>query len=168
MNATIVEGNEEKGTLTRDDNNEEFHLQTKAEGNWALTLRIDGIISPFSIGCYTVDDCKSGAESLVIKNNLFDHHNNLYSIGEARPAALGSEMPVDGARFICRLVNFPYFKIDEIDLETRSRLRRHQGIPVGEIYGLGAVGYHTKIYGNELSEIDLPLCAATYILYTSR
>jgi hypothetical protein len=45
-----------------------------------------------------------------------------------------------GKRYICKLNNFPFTDLTEIDHETRSKLRRFRGVQVGELEGLGKGG----------------------------
>jgi hypothetical protein len=170
--AKILQDNKERGMLKKTDSHGIFDLESKGEAtqkeNWKLTSKVDGEVRPFSIVCYKVGSKGHEELDLKIKDHIFSHGNDFYSIGEAVPVGASPRDSISGSKFICRLVNFPFSKIEDVDWETKHRMKRHRGIPVGEIHGLGADGYHVKIYGNELSDIGLPLAASTYLLYTTR
>jgi hypothetical protein len=170
MSAKILQDNHERGVLRKMDKNGTFELEAKQPSgrSWTLTQRVDGEFRPFSIVCYSKVEADQGELYLKIKDRLFQHQNNFYSVGEAVPAGASPGDYLSGSKYICRLMNFPYSEVDEVDRETRHQMRRHRGIPVGEVRGLGADGYHLKIYGDELADIGLLLTAATYLLYTTR
>jgi hypothetical protein len=177
--AKILQDGQEKGVLKKLDRLGVFELESKAPAqNWILTHKVDGEVRPFSIACYSNSNVKANEGStqkeptgelcLKIKEHIFFHRSNFYSIGAAVPAGASPGDFSTKMKFICRLVNFPFADLDNVDGETKHKLRRHRGIAVGEIYGLGAEGYHVKIYGDELADIGLPLTASTYLLYTTR
>ncbi len=103
---------------------------------------------------------------LKIKDNLFQHGGSFYWLGgipEGRPI----KAHLIGSKIICRLVNFPFSQVDDVDEETKHQLKRYRGIYVGEFFGLGSSGFHLKL-GNELNDIGLPLVASSYLLYSTR
>ena len=71
-----------------------------------------------------------------------------------------------GSKHICRLTNFPFSHPDQIDAEAKNRLKKHRGVSVGEIFGLGSRGFHVKLE-DEVNEIGLPLAACAYLIYSS-
>lgn len=159
-------GNREQATLEKVESSR--YKLTQGYQSWLLSKRVDGEIRPFSMFVLKTNGRQSGEETnevLKIKDHLFLHNGNFYMIGgvpESRP-------PKDhlvGAKFITRLTKFPFTHHDDIDLETRSRLKRHRGKVVGEIYGLGSKGFHAKIE-KELNEIGFPLTASAYLIYSS-
>jgi hypothetical protein len=175
--ARILRNQEDEATLQKEGESS-FYLENKVGGQrWKLIAKVAGIVRPFSISCYEMqsdgmkkegDDAPSESLSLRVKDNIFLHNQNFYSIGEALPVDGLQEGHFIGSKPICRLLNFPFSDLDQIDEETKHQMRRHRGIAVGNIHGLGADGYHLELYGEELSDIALPLVACTYLLYTTR
>jgi hypothetical protein len=165
--ATIFIADSEAGRLQR-KGKEIFELTCDDEERWILNKKVDGRIAPFSImatleSSSTPQDKKEHA-SFKIRNHLFRYNGNFYMIGI--PEGKASSEFVRGAKYICRLVNFPFSDHYSIDSETITRLRRHRGIPVGKIYGLGVNGFHALIEP-ELEKIALPLAASCYLIYSS-
>jgi hypothetical protein len=175
--AKIVENQNERGTLEKIGNGV-FALREKGERdrNWILSVKVDGELRPFSMACYesgakpveVQQGEQSGKLTLKIRDHIFSHNNNFYSIGEAVPEGASPKDFLSGTKYICRLVNFPFSHVDHVDSQTKHQLKRHRGVAVGEIGGLGAEGYHLKLYEDELSDIGLQLAASTYLIYTSR
>jgi hypothetical protein len=176
--AMILQDSQDKGVLRRIDGHGAYELESKnPTQNWFLTHRVDGEIKPFSIACYEksnevaeeeVGGDKKGVLSLKIKDHIFFHAGNSYSIGAAIPSGTSPGDFSFKMKSIVRLVNFPFSVLESVDGETKHQLKRHRGVAVGEIYGLGADGFHVKLYGDELSDIGLPLAASAYLLYTTR
>ena len=169
--AKILRDQQEKASLEKVSNGL-FKLKGTTESQtWILTSKVDGKIRPFSIACYVSekpDEPESGELCLKIKDHIFSHDNKFYSVGGAIPEGISPRDCIIGTRYICRLVNFPFSHIDDIDEETKHQLKRHRGVAVGEIHGLGADGYHVSLYQDELTDIGLQLTASTYLLYTTR
>jgi hypothetical protein len=123
---------------------------------------VDGKIQPFSM---TVGK-NSGSQEIVLKivAHLFAYQRNLYVIGGIPEGK--SPRDIGQTKFICRLVNFPYSDVDQIDPHVREKLGRYRGAEVGELSGLGRRG-HKVVLGEELKEIGLPLAVACYLLYSA-
>jgi hypothetical protein len=176
--ARILLADKIRATLQKMEGSGIYELETTDEPieRWILTNKLDGRIRPFSLACYraTKDSSSlllSGSLEepfLKIRDHLFSHKDKFYSIGEAIPAGAPPRNFIRGSKYIMRLVNFPFFLLDEIDVETKHQLKKFRGIAVAEIFGLGSDGFHLKIYGDELEDIGLQLTAASYILYTTR
>ena len=140
--------------------------------SWRLCNKVDGEVRPFSMIVYVSGTAEYLAPNtpeeeyvLKLKDHLFQHNGSFYSLGgipEGRPA----KDHIIGSKTICRLVNFPFSHIEEVDQETKHHLKKFRGIYVGEFFGLGPTGFHVKL-DNELYEIGLPLAASTYILYST-
>lgn len=163
--AKVLQDNEEKGLLRKTGENKVFEFLAKEGGqNLRLTNEVDGALRPFSIVCFSSD----AEVRLKIKDHIFLHSERFYSVGLAAPVDASQKDLITGSKFICRLVNFPFSQVEGIDEETKHQMKRHRGIAVGSINGLGADGYHVKLYGEELQDVGLPLTTATYILYTTR
>ena len=140
------------GTLLRtEDGSKIFHFDPK----------VDGVISPFSMTVYD----GVGKMILKIKTNCFSHDNQVYMF-KSLPEGKSMKHHLSGTKYICRLVNFPYHDVNEIDLETRERLNRHRGVDVGTLSGLGKLKHEVRL-GDELADIGLPLSAASYLLYST-
>jgi len=140
------------GTLLRlEDGSNIFHFDPK----------VDGVLSPFSTTIY------DGAGKLIlkIKTNCFSHSNQVYMF-KSLPEGKSLKHHLSGTKYICRLVNFPYHDINEIDLETRERLSRYRGVDVGTLSGLGKLKHQVRL-GEELADVGLPLSAASYLLYST-
>jgi hypothetical protein len=155
------------GTL-RHDNDQSFLVETANEGIFSLDLRVNGRIRPFSIVAYQEQNenrLKTKSVVLRILNNLFFHKGQMYLIRNIREGTfLGNY--VFGPRLICKLVNFPFKRQEEIDSETWERLGRYRGIRVGEISGLRSRGHNVTLEA-ELEDIGIPLSGATYLIYSS-
>jgi hypothetical protein len=147
-----------------------FELWSDSGGDrWTLSKKVDGRIAPFSI--IAIPESQSSHRThekedttLKIKNHLFRYNENFYMIG--MPEGKTAVHFIKGAKYICRLVNFPFSDLDSIDPEMISRLRRLRGIPAGEIFGLGSTGFHAIIEA-ELERIGLPLAASCYLIYST-
>jgi hypothetical protein len=147
------------------------HILTAKNGDtWTLDARVHGEIRPFSMTVsqpipHEPSHAASGTTVLTIRDHLFLHRGRFYLLGcapEGRP--LGEFLV--GKRYICRLDNFPFLDLTEIDHETRSRLRRFRGPQVGELEGLGKGGHRVRL-SDELEDIGLPLSASCYLLYST-
>lgn len=104
-------------------------------------------------------------EVLKINDHIFLGDGNFYMLGGI-PEGGNPKHHLVGSKYICRLTNFPFSHPDQVDAETKNRLKKHRGIPVGEFSGLGANGFHITLE-NELGKIGLPLAASTYLIYSS-
>lgn len=173
--AKILQDEKEKGRL-RKVKTGVFTLEESGGSNsWMLTHNVDGEIRPFSLACYANERGENIAKEpklsnlrLKIKDHIFFHNKDSYSIGGAMPEKASPKDIIGGAKYICRLVNFPHTKFEEIDEETRHKMTRHRGVAVGEFFGLGADGYEVKLYSDELNDVGMQLVASTYLLYTTR
>jgi hypothetical protein len=135
-------------------------LSTLGGTKYSFDPRVDGRMHPFSMTIIN----GSNATILKIVEHLFSFRNQIYIIGGIPEG----KSPKDIARtkYICRLVNFPFEDVDRIDVHVREKLRRHRGMAVGEISGLGLLG-HKVVVDEELKEIALPLSVASYLLYST-
>ncbi|MDG6906403.1 MAG: hypothetical protein JRN20_11525 [Nitrososphaerota archaeon] len=173
--ATILQDEKEKGRLRKVENGVFMLKESGCHKSWVLTHRVDGEIRPFSLACYANKESEKITEvpkfsdlTLKIKDHIFFHNENSYSIGGAMPEKASPKDIIGGAKYICRLVNFPHAQFEEIDEETKHKMTRHRGVAVGEFFGLGADGYEVKLYGEELDDVGMLLAASTYLLYTTR
>jgi hypothetical protein len=147
--------------------NKERYDLSEQDREWFLSRRVDGEVSPFSIAAFgtTRKDHKDAREVLKIEDHLFMHNGNFYLLGGIPEGGQPSNHLV-GSKYICRLTNFPFSHPDEVDAQTKHRLKKHRGVPVGEFYGLGSKGFHI-ILEDEVGDIGLPLAASTYLIYSS-
>ena len=139
---------------------------TEASKSWLLTRRVDGEVRPFSMAVYRSND--EGGDSndvLKIKDHIFFHNGRFYVIG-GTPEGTSPKHHMMGSKYICRLQNFPFSHPDQVDAETKHRLKRHRGVPVGEFSGLGSAGFHIGLE-DELNSIQLQLSASIYLMYSS-
>jgi len=147
------------------------HVLTTKDGNtWTLDARVHGEIRPFSMTvnqsiAHDTSHPTSEATVLTIRDHLFLHRGKFYLLGCAPEGKPLRDFLV-GKRYICRLDNFPFPDLTEIDHETRSRLRRFRGPQVGELEGLGEGGHRVRL-SDELEDIGLPLSASCYLLYST-
>jgi len=126
-----------------------------------LDPRVNGAVSPFSTVIYE----DGGKPVLKIKSGCFSHNGKVY-LFKSIPEGKSMKSHLSGAKYICRLENFPFRNVDEIDRETREKLSRHRGVDVGRLSGFGKLG-HRVILSEELVGIGLPLSAASYLLYST-
>jgi hypothetical protein len=145
-----------------------FTLLGNETQSWTLCNKEDGEVRPFSMIVVSGIDknlalnVREEEYVLKIKDNLFEHNGSFYSLGgipEGRPA----KAHLMGSKIICRLVNFPFSQIEQVDQETKHQLKRYRGIYAGEFYGLGSSGFHVKLE-NDLDDIGLPLAASSYLI----
>jgi hypothetical protein len=127
---------------------------------YELDPRVDGVISPFSSEIYD-----KGKPVLKIKSGVFSHDSKVYMF-KSLPEGVSMKGHLNGIKSVTRLDNFPYKSVGEIDRDTRERLLRYRGVEVGKISGLGTRG-HKVVLDEELSDIGLPLSAASYLLYST-
>ena len=147
--------NLEKGLFKLSDQNQE----------WLLNRRVDGEIRPFSIVVLRTDTADFEEIVLKIKDHIFLHNGYFYMLGGI-PEGRSPRHHLMGSKHICRLTNFPFSHPDQIDAEAKNRLKKHRGVSVGEIFGLGSRGFHVKLE-DEVNEIGLPLAACAYLIYSS-
>ena len=150
------------------------HLQTK--GNdvssletltgriWEMTRRVDREIRPFSLLIRTASKASQNF-ILKIKDHLFAYGGKMYMFG-AVPEGTGPHLHLRGTKFIGRLDGFPFQDPDQVDLETKNRLKRLRGVPVGEFTGIGKKTHLVKLE-KELEPIGLQLAAACFVLYST-
>lgn len=139
-----------------------FRLQTAREG-WLLDPRVHGEIRPFSMRVTAAD--APGDEALEIRNHVFFHNGKAFML-TAVPQDASPAEHVLGKRHVVRLDNFPFSRLEDIDLETWGRLRRHRGRSVGTIDGLGLNEFRVSL-SRDLQDIGLQLAAASYLLYST-
>jgi hypothetical protein len=141
-----------------------FILQNRAGDKWDLSSKVHGKIRPFSLSVHDVSRNES-REVLTIKDHLFKHNDRFYMFmnhPEGRPL----HEYLQSHRYICRLVNFPYADLADIEHHGKHRLRRYRGVPVGELSGLGIHGHNVKV-SKELHDIGLLVAASSYLLYSA-
>jgi hypothetical protein len=138
-----------------------FRLTDEAK-SWLLNRKIDGTLLPFSM---LISEERDSKEILKVKDHLFPYNAYFYMIGGI-PESQNPKDHLRGYKYIIRITNFPHTQHEQIDEETLSRLKRHRGVPVGRIHGLGSKGFYLKIE-DELKDIGLPLAAATYLMYST-
>jgi hypothetical protein len=127
---------------------------------YELDPRVDGVISPFSCAIY-----EDGKLVLKIKSGAFSYNDRVY-VFKSLPEGNSMRGHLSGSKSICRLDNFPYHSVDEIDRETREKLSRNRGVEVARLSGLGKLGHKVTV-SEELEKISLPLSAASYLLYST-
>lgn len=172
--AKIIQNQEERASLQRTGKGV-FNLQDKKniDQSWTLSIKVDGEMRPFSMACYEASGKSAGVGGqskeacFKMKDHLFSHNNNFYSVGEAVPEGVSRHDAISGSKYICRLINFPFSHIDHVDEETKHQMKRYRGVAVGEINGIGLDGYRLKLYEDELADIGLQLTASTYVAYTT-
>lgn len=132
---------------------------------WIVTNNVHGEFRPFSIMVIDSNKDRAGASSevLTIRDHVFKYRNKFYMLTN-HPEGRPWHQYLSGPRYICRLDNFPYSNLAELDEHTRHRLRRFRGVPVGEASGLGVHGHHVKV-NKELEDIGLFIAAASYLMY---
>ena len=143
-----------------------FRLNEPSQ-SWLLSRRVDGEVLPFSMAVYKwlKDEPSGSKEVLKIKDHIFIHNGRFYVIG-GRPEGSFPKNHMTGSKYICKMQNFPFAHPDQVDAETKHRLKRHRGVPVGEFSGLGSAGFHIRL-ADELKAIQLPLAASVYLMYSS-
>jgi hypothetical protein len=143
---------------------EPLHALLKIEDgtnkSYQLDPRVDGIIAPFSLAILD-----GGKPELKIKSGCFSYRGKIY-LFKSLPEGKSMRGHLHGTKYICRLDHLEYHTVDEIDRVTREKLMKHRGTDVGQLSGLGSLGHTVKL-GGELSEIGLPLSAASYLLYSA-
>jgi hypothetical protein len=167
---TRIYTDEQELAEIRTSENLTYHLIAKNGNEWILNARVHGEIRPFSMTA-TISkaedarDLTPGSSVLTIRDHLFLHNGKFYTLAGAPEGRPPREFLL-GKRYICRLDNFPFSDLGEIDHETRSKLRRFRGPAVGELEGLGKEGHRVHL-SDELEEISLPLAASCYLLYST-
>jgi hypothetical protein len=179
---TIFSGEAEVGKILRGDNSSYILQDLKNHVELILDPKVGGEISPFSL---TVRRLKAGggvgsrsladvgekheqneAMTLVVRDHLFQHKGKFYMFASVPEGKHPKELH-EGQRFICRLDNFPFEDISQVDSATFSRLRRlFRGVIVGELGGFGSEGHRVR-FAEELSDVALPLAALSYLLYST-
>ncbi len=179
---SIGENGEKIGQLSRQSQSS-FVLTEFEGGNtkskYVIDLRVDGEIRPFSALVMKQEDKDQSASIshsskepevvLKIRDRLFTCGGKMYilsNISENRPR----EHFHGGPKSISRLDNFPYSKLEDVDLETKGRPeRRLRGVHVGEISGIGLFGrgHHVRLEDPQLEKVGLPLAATSFVINTT-
>jgi hypothetical protein len=145
-------------------------MKTKDGETLILSRTVNGEVRPFSLEMTALKSGgahagEGGISAFTIRDHLFEHHGKIYMLTNSPEGRPLREFLL-GKRYICRLDNFPFSRLAEMDHETRSRLRRFRGVPVGEMDGIGTEGHHVRL-SEELEDIGMPLAAACYLLYST-
>lgn len=160
--AVINQGGRRVATL-RGEGDLLFRLESTASECWMLNPRVHGEIRPFSMAVTVSGHMDEPV--LTIRNHVFFHNGRAYIL-TAIPADVHPAEHTLGKRHISRLDKFPFSNLEDIDLQTWGRLRRHRGDSVGTIEGLGVDEFRVAI-SPELQDVGLPLSAASYLLYST-
>jgi hypothetical protein len=157
----VSKGGEKVATLSP-EGKLRFALESEGDGKWMLDPRVHGEVRPFSM---KVSPSEAPSDAvLTIRNGVFFHRGKAYAI-----AGIPEDVhPADhllGKRYVSRLDTFPFSKLEEVDLETWGRLRRHRGVPVGTVEEREQDEFQVDVSG-ELEDIGLELSAAAYLLYS--
>jgi hypothetical protein len=163
--AQVTFGNRQTAELRKLDI-ERYSLSNQSQ-TWLLNRKVDGEVRPFSIAAFRAssDGSKKGEEVMKIKDHLFVYGGHFYMLGGIPEGGIPKNN-LSGSKYICRLSNFPFSHPDQVDAETKNRLKKHRGVPAGEFYGLGSRGFHVKL-DDELDGIGLPLAASAFLIYSS-
>jgi hypothetical protein len=140
-------------------------LISKDGHEWILTNNVHSEFRPFSISVLDSNKGKADAtrEVLTIRDHVFKHKGKFYMLTN-HPEGRPWHEYLSGPRYICRLDNFPYSDLREVDHHTKHKLRRFRGVAVGEATGLGISSHHVKL-AKELQDIGLFIAAASYMIY---
>lgn len=160
--AVITHGGRTVATL-RGGRGPLFNLESAAKEAWVLDPRVHGEIRPFSMNVTASDAPLEPV--LTVRNHVFFHRAMAYML-TAIPEEVHPAYHLLGKRHINRLENFPFSRLEDIDLQTWGRLRMHRGVSVGTIDGLGVDEFKVTL-ARELEDVGLPLSAASYILYST-
>ncbi len=158
--ATIWKAGEKVASLRR-ERDLLFRLESTARESWVLDPRVHGEVRPFSMN---VTPSGTNAEPiLTIRNHVFFHNSKAFMLTSI-PEDVHPAEHVFGKRHINRLENFPFSRLEDVDLQTWGRLRRQRGTSVGTIDGEGVDEFRVS-FSRELEDIGLQLSAASYLLY---
>lgn len=160
--AVVSQGGRKVATL-RSEGDLLFRLESTAAQAWELNPRVHGEIRPFSMAVTASDS--SDEPVLTIRNRVFFHNGRAYIL-TAIPADVHPAEHALGKRHISRLDNFPFSRLEDVDLQTWGRLRRHRGVSVGTIEGLGVDEFRVAL-SQELEDVGIPLSATSYLLYST-
>ena len=160
--ADISSGGMRVATL-RGEGNQRFRLDSTAKESWVLDPRVHGEIRPFSMNVTVSGSPREPV--LTIRNHVFFHNAKAYML-TAIPEDVHPAEHVLGTRHVSRLDKFPFARLEDVDLQTWGRLRRHRGVSVGTIGGLGLDEFRVTL-SEELQDIGLQLSAASYLLYST-
>ena len=141
-----------------------FRLSWRQE-NWLLSKKVNGELRPFSMTIFKGNIESASQEVLKIKDHIFFHRGHFYLIGGV-PEGQPPKERLSGSKHICRLTNFPFADVDQIDQETLNHLKRLRVVSDGEIFGLVSQGFHA-ILEEEIKDIGILLAASTYLMYSS-
>lgn len=147
-----------------------YLLVEKDDSSWSINQKAKGEASPFTIRATKLVPLDSRPTAQVVRvleigNGLFTHNGRFYFIG-CVPEGRSLRSVLTGKRYICRLDNFPFSRVEDVDRATIHRLRTFRGRMVGEFEGAGPKGHRVTI-AEELQEIALPLAASCYLLFSS-
>ncbi len=146
-----------------------FLLTGESRASWSLNTKAKGEVRPLSIMVTNIATFEARSPSLKtsfeIINGLFNHQGKFYLVG-CTPEGRSFRVILTGKRYICRLDNFPFSNMEQVDQETMQRLRTFRGRVVGEFEGAGSKGHRVTV-SEELEEIALPLAASCYLFFSS-
>ena len=140
----------------------EARLLSNDGKSFRISNVVNGHVRPFSL---QIIDEESDKAALTVKDHLFSCGGTIFMIGNV-PESRTYRDTLSGPKYIAELPNFPFSDLDEVDPETKNRLRRHRGIQVGEMSGIGEYGHIVKLEG-KLEGIGLLVSVACCILYTT-
>lgn len=149
-----------------------FDLVDKKDGiKWTISNNIADEFFPFSLSVSrerrNTEERLQNKDTLTIINHVFSHNGKFYMFAN-HPEGRAWKEYLSGPRSICRLENFPYTRLADVNQQSKHELTRLRGVPVGEATGLGISdeGHKVKIWG-ELREIGLLVAASSYLIYST-
>jgi hypothetical protein len=178
--AKIFSGKEEIAEIKKGEGLSFKLARPKDKMEWVLTNLVDGEHRPFSFSVrkaakkttspYT-DSNDLRDEIFVIHDQLFKHNGKFYMLASHPDDRSWNEYVNSSIRYICRLDDFPYSELSEVDFHhytLRDKIKRLRGKAVGEASGLGIEerGHRVRL-DSELENVGLFIAAISYLLYAS-
>ena len=176
--AKIFSGKEEIAEIKKGEGLSFKLVRPKDNIEWVLANLVHGEHRPFSFSVrkagkkstspYT-DSNDLGDEIFVVHDQLFKHNGKFYMLASHPEDKSWNEYVNSSIRYICRLNDFPYSELSEVDYHhytLRDKIKRFRGKAVGEASGLGIEerGHRVRL-DSELEDVGLFIAAISYLLY---
>lgn len=177
--AKIFVGKEEIAEIKQGEGFSFKLTKSKDKMEWIVTNFVHGEHRPFSFSVRKIEkkstdqvtDKDLTEEIFVIRDQLFKHAGKFYMLASHPEDKSWSEYVKSSIKYICRLDDFPYSDLSEVDYHhhtLQDKIKRFRGKAVGQASGLAIEenGHSVKL-DSELDDIALFIAAISYLIYAS-
>lgn len=177
--AKIFLGKEEIAEIKQGDDFSFKLTKPKDKMEWIVTNFVHGEHRPFSFSVRKLEKKTTDQvtnrdfteEIFVVRDQLFKHAGKFYMLASHPEDKSWSEYVHSSIKYICRLDDFPYSDLSEVDYHhhtLQDKIKRFRGKSVGQASGLAIEEHgHSVKLDSELDDIALFIAVISYLIYAS-